>query len=58
MFNYARTDTKKFNANKVVGGTGFGDYHSYRILYAGKLFTPSKNAHKPSNLIIFDQFLL
>ena len=35
MFNYARTDKKEFKVGKVIGGTGTGDNHSYRILYAG-----------------------
>ena len=35
MFDYARTDTKKFKAERVVSGTSPGDYHSYRIIYAG-----------------------
>uniref|UniRef100_A0A7S3JD30 Uncharacterized protein n=1 Tax=Euplotes harpa TaxID=151035 RepID=A0A7S3JD30_9SPIT len=35
MFNYAKTDKKPFHAGKVIAGSGFGDSHSYRILYAG-----------------------
>ena len=36
MFNYSRTDSRPLRAEKVIGGTGLGDNHSYRILYAGK----------------------
>ena len=38
MFSYSRINNKDFKVGKVLGGSGSGDSHSYRILYAGMLF--------------------
>ena len=35
MYSFASTESRGFNAAKIVGGVGSGDSHSFRILYAG-----------------------
>lgn len=35
MYSFAGTESRGFNAGRLIGGVGSGDGSSYRILYAG-----------------------